>query len=236
MIPDNTMMIIIPLSTLVASLADPTPIPPHRLMLRTPAEPDLIHRMLLTKELPTLPTIDTTIDDAQRALTSRVETEIIAVGLLPVSAGDVEVRVALLLLLLVWLLVALLRVTGEVVRLEDVEALQLLVQHCDRLERFGFQHALAEPRGDVVFFQRFDFGVRIVEVAVQLQERDLSPPLAWPTHGDAQCTTGIYHLLRANRTDERRPSRDFGRGGERHLRGGGREAAAVGGISVGSLQ
>ena len=127
MIPRNPMMIIIPLATLVASLTDPAPIPPHRLMLCTPTETDLIHRMFLAKELPALPAINTPIDDTQWAPTRRVETKIIAVRLLPVGASNMEIRIALLLLRMCLLLSTIAGRWRKVVGFEDVEPLQLLV-------------------------------------------------------------------------------------------------------------
>lgn len=57
--------------------------------------------------------------------------------------------------------------------LKDLEAPQFLVDEVEWLEFLGFEDLLVEPRLDLVLFGFGEFLVDVVDVAVELEERDL---------------------------------------------------------------
>lgn len=128
--------------------------------------------MFLAEQLPALAAVDSAVEGAEGLLAHGVETDVIEGSPLPVGTSYGEIRVSVLGA------GAPVLDRGEgrgrggrgrgVVGLEDVEALEFLVQHGDGLEGFGLQHAFAEPGADVVLFDFVDFSVEVVEVAIQM--------------------------------------------------------------------
>lgn len=128
--------------------------------------------MFLAEQLPALAAVDSAVEGAEGLLAHGVETDVIEGSPLPVGTSYGEIRVSVFGAGAPVLDRGEGRGRGErgrgVVGLEDVEALEFLVQHGDGLEGFGLQHAFAEPGADVVLFDFVDFSVEVVEVAIQM--------------------------------------------------------------------
>lgn len=63
---------------------------------------------------------------------------------------------------------SILRRGCRLIRLEDFEAAQLLVNQRQRLEAFGLEHLLVKPRLDLILLFGWQLLVIVVDVSIQL--------------------------------------------------------------------
>lgn len=152
-------------------------------MLSQSRQPHLIHGMFVTEEFATFPTVDASICGTQTSAAHWVRTSPIRSMSLPVRAGDGLIRIY--------------RSRGWdwdggrcrsrsrlwsrsgrvgalfVIRIEDVELLQFLVEDRERLKLLRLHHLRFEPCLDFVLLHGLEMFVCVVEMAIQLQQCDL---------------------------------------------------------------
>src|SRR5436305_2002261 len=93
MIPPEACLVVVACSGLVACLAHPAPISTYWFMLRRSRQLHLIHCVLITKELPTMPAVHTSVCGCKPLPAHGFGAGVVRPMSLPVLLGDGFVRV-----------------------------------------------------------------------------------------------------------------------------------------------
>lgn len=167
----RTAVIVVAFPAFVASLTYPTPCPSDRFMLRRSRQLHLIHGMLFAEQLSAFPAIDATIAPTQPLPAHRLGARIVGRSSLPMFLRDDLVRVSHPYAGLCTdihtasLLCRRTRRGGGVVRFENVQPLQFLVQDRQRLKPFRLGHLVLEPCLDLILLDFLEIGVVVVKVS-----------------------------------------------------------------------
>lgn len=175
--------------------------------------------MLIAEQLSALPAIDIAVRRAKPLPTSRIRATIVGPMSLPVVAFNDFIWIWWGSLLRCSLGNEIGR-AWSIIRLENIQTLELLVQNRQRLEFFGFDHLGLEPILDFILLDFFEVFVIVVKMSMRTQQpnpilsRRVSLPvelqqcdLSLVSEGCLKASHGDYHLLIANWTNEGRSCR-----------------------------
>lgn len=146
-------------------------------MACTPTELHLIHGVLLAKESPAFPTVDVSVYRAKPLSASRIRTHIVPRRALPMTSGYeffwVDGRLYGQLAGRACSCRQRRRDRVGFVGFENFKTAQLHVDHGQRLKALRFEDLFVEPSLDLILFFGREFLVGVVDVAVELEQRDL---------------------------------------------------------------